>query len=158
MPNNLPPNPSTATPVIEVDITSAAGIDADTGQLLRFYSTSGVVFTNSSTTMNFPSNIPSHKQALIDSKLLFVLTKAGRNILGYIIDRALRRDNPEVVLDVPSITEYLTHRVEKKQANYFNIRRGIKDLIEHQVITMIDKDQYPDTYRINQTLISEPSL
>jgi hypothetical protein len=94
------------------------------------------------------TNEPSFKKATVSTELLFKLTKAGRNVLGYIIDRALRQDNNEVVLDHPSITDYLKYRVDIKQANYFNVRRGIKDLIANNVIIPRDHSTYPDTYII----------
>jgi hypothetical protein len=58
------------------------------------------------------------------------------------------------VLDQKSITEYLEQRIDAKQANYYNIRRGIKDLIEKGVIIKDDTVPEEDTYMIVPTKIS----
>jgi hypothetical protein len=100
--------------------------------------TSGYVYRSS----------PPFMKAIISSEVLFKLSKSGRNVLGYVIDKAMQKDNEHVVLDTPSITEYLVERIEKKQANYYNVRRGIKDLEANLVIFPV-KDAGNDVYKIN---------
>jgi hypothetical protein len=126
-------------------------------EVFNSYSTAtGTLFVNASTTYTYTqcTLLMPYDKAVISSELLFNLTKAGRNILGYIIDRALRPDNNYVVLDQKSITEYLEQRIDAKQANYYNIRRGIKDLIEKGVIIKDDTVPEEDTYMIVPTKIS----
>jgi hypothetical protein len=95
--------------------------------------------------------IPPVKKAVISSDLFLDLSKSGRQILVFIIDVALTEGNDTVILDIPSISKFLSYKLDSKQANYYTIRRGIRDLLQQAVIFATEE---ADAYKINPVKIT----
>lgn len=93
------------------------------------------------------------KAPTIDSKLLISLSKSGRNVLAYIIDSRMTGSST-IMLDKLDISNYIASHVGKKEANTWNVDRGIKDLISNGVL-----DRPPvykeGLYNLNLNLLSK---
>lgn len=94
-------------------------------------------------------NILNVRKPTIDAKLLIDLNQAGRNILAYIIDRKMTEH--KVVIDKVDIINYLAEKISKPYANTLNVNRGLRDLIDSEVLIPSGKEEY----YINFNLLSK---
>jgi len=92
------------------------------------------------------------KVPTIDSKLLVSLSKSGRNVLAYIIDH--RRDTSTIKLDKLEVSNYIATNIGRKEANTWNVERGIKDLISNGVLNRPAVYKV-DLYNLNIKLLSK---
>jgi hypothetical protein len=78
------------------------------------------------------------------TKALLELSKAGRVVLAYILEKF----DPEgelIELDKPDIIQWMKEKYSSTYANTVNVNRGIRDLIDKQVL-----DPYTDTDPVNK--------
>ena len=92
------------------------------------------------------------RKPTIDSKLLVNLSKSGRNVLAYIIDKHMG-DNNVIRIDRLDMSNYIAEHVGKKESNTWNVDRGVKDLVSNDVL--VPSKSVDGVYIINTKLLSK---
>jgi len=112
-------------------------------------------------TMKFPENysvrenesiLTSYsRMAPVSSEVLLKCNTAGRNLLGFLIERVYADVNNHIIINQFDVMQWYTYVLKPGYATSYNVSRGIKELERLNVINKVESSN--STYILNTKLL-----